>query len=306
MNISPLAKSGIFLSIGVFIFGFIDNLTLLISDQVSVGQFHFTRSIVACSAVLLIAYYRRENIIPINWSPVLLRTFFNTLAMLLYFGVIPMMPIAEAGAGLFTSPIFVLLFSFIFFKESISKVQVIAFALGLLGVFLIFGRNFEGFTFYHIFPILAGASYAIGVILTNRYCSKETPLTLLLCFLVAIGIVGFLITIWFTVYPVDDKYLLEAPFLFKGWQETDAFYWKMIVFVGLSGATAIYLMILAYQIGRPTYSAIYEYTYLISAGFFGWYLWGTVPTFLSFIGIIAIILAGTIIAINGALGRNSG
>ncbi len=305
MNISPLAKSGIFLSVGVFIFGFIDNLTLLISDQVSVGQFHFTRSIIACVAVLLIAYFRRENIFPKNWSPVLLRTVFNTLAMLLYFGVIPMMPIAEAGAGLFTSPIFVLFFSFIFFKESISKVQVGSFALGLLGVFLIFGRDFEGFTIYHIFPILAGASYAMGVIFTNRYCSKETPLSLLFCFLVAIGIVGFLITLWFTVYPAGEKYLLEAPFLFKGWQEMDAFYWTMIVFVGLSGATAIYLMILAYQIGRPTYSAIYEYTYLISAGFFGWYVWGTVPTFLSSIGIIAIIVAGAIIAMNGALVRKS-
>jgi drug/metabolite transporter (DMT)-like permease len=37
--------------------------------------------------------------------------------MILYFSVIPMMPIAEAGAGLFTSPIFVLLFSFLFFGE---------------------------------------------------------------------------------------------------------------------------------------------------------------------------------------------
>ena len=161
MNISPLTKSALYLSAGVFIFGFIDNLTLLISNQVSVGQFHFTRSIIACSAVLLIAYYKRENIIPINWPPVLLRTFFNTLAMLLYFGVIPMMPIAEAGAGLFTSPIFVLLFSFILFKEPIYKVQVIAFALGLLGAFLIFGRNFEGLTFYHIFPILAGACLSL-------------------------------------------------------------------------------------------------------------------------------------------------
>ena len=306
MNISPIAKSGIFLSAGVFIFGFIDNLTLLISDQVSVGQFHFTRSIVACSAIIVIIYLKRENMVPINWFPVLLRTFFNTLAMLLYFGVIPMMPIAEAGAGLFTSPIFVLVFSFIFFKEHISKIQVVSFALGLLGVLLIFGRNFEGFTPYHVFPILAGASYAIGVIMTNRYCSKETPLTLLFWFLVAIGAAGFLITSWFTIYPVEAKYLLEAPFLFKGWQEMGIYYWGVIFFVGLSGSVAIYLMIAAYQIGRPTYSAVYEYTYLISAGFFGWYFWDTLPNFLSLLGIFAIILAGTIIAISSAQLKQTG
>ena len=58
-----------------------------------------------------------SNLIPKNIKLVLLRTIFNVIAMILYFGVIPMMPIAEAGAGLFTSPIFVLLFSFLFFGE---------------------------------------------------------------------------------------------------------------------------------------------------------------------------------------------
>ena len=40
-SLSPLAKSGILLTLGLSIFGFADNLTLLVSDEVSVGQFHF-------------------------------------------------------------------------------------------------------------------------------------------------------------------------------------------------------------------------------------------------------------------------
>ena len=36
-------------------FGFTDNLILLISDQVSVGQFHFSRSLFASVLVLLLA-----------------------------------------------------------------------------------------------------------------------------------------------------------------------------------------------------------------------------------------------------------
>ena len=299
-NISPLARSGILLSSGLFIFGFGDNLIILISSQVSVGQFHFSRSIVACLAVLIFASIAREQLLPKNWKAVLVRTFFNVVAMLLYFGVIPMMPIAEAGAGLFTSPIFVLLFSYLIFREPISLAQLFSFALGLLGVYLIFGKNFGDFTPYHIFPVIAGASYAIGVIMTNRYCSQENPVTLLFYFLVTIGLVGYLITIWFTSFPVNEKYLLEAPFLFKGWQEMDAYYWLLITFVGLCGAVAIYLMIIAYQIGRPTYSAIYEYAYLISAGFFGWYFWSIIPDLWSLIGIISIIVAGIIIAINSS------
>ena len=295
---SPTAKSGIFLSVGVFIFGFADNLMLFISEQVSVGQFHFNRSIIAGLVVLLIAYFKRESIKPKSWKAVSSRTFCNTIAMILYFGVIPMIPIAEAGAGLFTSPIFVLIFSCLFFKQTISKIQIIAFALGLVGVLLILGANLSKLTVFHTFPILAGASYALGVIITNRHCKNESPFTLLLAFLVSIGFVGLIMTTWFTIFPASHFYLNQAPFLFNGWQAVDSFYWWIMVIVGLSGALAIYLMIIAYQIGNPTFSAIYEYVYLISAGVFSWYLWAITPGLYSFIGIFSIVIAGAIIAFN--------
>jgi len=63
----------------------------------------------------------------------------------------------------------------------------------------------------------------------------------------------------------------------------------------LLSSVAIYLIIKAYQISKPTYAAIYEYTYLISAGLFSWLFWGIFPNFYGLIGIISIIIAGIII-----------
>ena len=128
----------------------------------------------------------------------------------------------------------------------------------------------------------------------------KNPLTLLLAFLVAIGCLGFIMTLWFTFFPASNSNVYQAPFLFKGWQSVDSFYWWIMVVVGLAGALAIYLMIIAYQIGNPTFSAIYEYVYLIAAGFFSWYIWSITPTSLSFIGILAIVIAGIIIAFNSS------
>ena len=80
---SPTFKSGIFLSAGVCIFGFADNLMLFISEQVSVGQFHFHRSIIAGFIVLLIDILKRERIKnQKSWKAVSARTFFNTIAMI--------------------------------------------------------------------------------------------------------------------------------------------------------------------------------------------------------------------------------
>ena len=297
-NFTPLLKSAFLLCSGLFIFGFSDNFIILISNEVSVGQFHFSRSLIACLTVLVIAYYFKESLIPTNLKMVLLRTIFNVIAMILYFGVIPMMPIAEAGAGLFTSPIFVLLFSFLFFGEKISIRQLFSFVMGFIGVFLILGTNISNVTIYHLLPILAGACYATGTIFTNKFCKKENPLSLLFIFLVSIGISGFLVCMWFTFNPIEIKHLNHAPFLFMSWQNTDLYFWSILTFLGISSALAIYLIIYAYQIYKPSYSSIFEYTYLISAGFFGWLFWGQIPSLMSFLGIVAIILAGINIALN--------
>ena len=291
-SLSPLKQSGILLTVGLLIFGFADNLTLLVSDQVSVGQFHFSRSLCAIFVVLVFSRFSGAKIFPKNWKAVFARAFFNVVAMLLYFGVIPMMPIAEAGAGLFTSPVFILLFSYFLFKENITKRQIFSFLLGLLGVSLILGNDYSNITIYHIFPVLAGASYAMGTIVTNRYLKEEDPVAILLCFLLSIGLVGLLLTVFFTVNPVKETYLIEAPFIFKPWSNQGIFFWAVMIFLGFTSSSAIYLMIKAYQISRPSYAAIYEYTYLISAGFFSWLFWGSVPTFASLCGIIAIVIAG--------------
>ena len=298
-SLSPLAKSGILLTLGLSIFGFADNLTLLVSDEVSVGQFHFSRSLSAIIIVIMFAYFSNTYLVIKNWTAIIFRTFFNVISMILYFSVTPMMPIAEAGAGLFTSPIFVLIFSFLFFKENITLKQIFAFSLGILGVYLIVGRNLQP-TIYHFFPILAGATYAVGAIITNKYLQEEEPLSILLCFLFSIGLIGLIISLFFTYYPVDVTISEKAPFIYRPWQGQNLYFWIIMFFLGFLSSVAIYLIIKAYQLSKPTYAAIYEYTYLISAGFFSWLFWGIVPNFYSFIGIFFIVIAGTLIIISNS------
>ena len=298
-SLSPLAKSGILLTLGLSIFGFADNLTLLVSDEVSVGQFHFSRSLSAIIIVIMFAYFSNTYLVIKNWTAIIFRTFFNVISMILYFSVIPMMPIAEAGAGLFTSPIFVLIFSFLFLKENITSKQIFAFSLGILGVYLIVGRNLQP-TIYHFFPILAGATYAVGAIITNKYLQEEEPLSILLCFLFSIGLIGLIISLFFTYYPVDVTISEKAPFIYKPWQGQNLYFWIIMFFLGFFSSVAIYLIIKAYQLSKPTYAAIYEYTYLISAGFFSWLFWGIVPNFYGFIGIFSIVIAGALIIITNS------
>ena len=294
-RIPPATRGGVLLVTGISIFGLTDNFTMLVSDQVGVGQFHFSRSIFACVMVFFLARYFKMTVIPQNWGPVLVRTLFIAASMLLYFSVIPMMPIAEAGAGLFTSPIFVLIFSTLFFKEKIGIRRVLAVVIGSLGVLMVLQPGGSQFTPFHLLPILAGACYAMGSIITYRYCREESSLALLMGFLIAIGLIGGVSTTVLTALPVAPTLLAEAPFLFSPWQSVDLAFWGWMVMIAAGAASGLSLMTRAYQLTQTSYAVIFEYAYLISAGFFSWLFWGIIPNINSLIGIMLIVMAGVVI-----------
>jgi len=294
---TPATRGAILLVSGISIFGFSDNLTLLVSDQVSVGQFHFSRSLIAMFMVFGLGRVFGLSVIPKYWKPILIRTFFMVTSMLLFFGVMPMMPIAEAGAGLFTSPIFVLIFSTIFFKERIGWRRIAAVIIGSCGVLLVLQPGADGFTFYQIMPMMAGACYALGSIITYRYLRDESPLAILMSFIVSIGLCGFLITTLLTLFPVAINLVEQAPFLFMGWQSVDGMFWLWMLIIAALSSCALSLMTRAYQLTLTSYAAVFEYAYLISVGLFSWLFWGIVPNGMSSIGILLIIFAGVIIVL---------
>ena len=296
-RVPPATRGAILLVSGISIFGFSDNLTLLVSDQVGVGQFHFSRSLLSIVMVVIIGRIFGLSVVPCHWKPILMRTVFMVTSMLLYFGVMPMMPLTEAAAGLFTSPIFVLIFSAVFFKERIGWRRIMAVIIGTCGVIMVLQPNSESFSFYHFLPVLAGACYAMGSIITYRYLRDESSLAILMGFIVSIGLCGAIGSTALTVFPVSNELLSQAPFLFKGWQSVDGLFWLLMAVIAACASISLSLMTRAYQLTKTSYAAIYEYAYLISVGLFGWLFWGVVPGIISVLGTTLITLAGVVIVL---------
>lgn len=294
---SPENRGALLLVLGISVFGFSDNLTLLVSDQVGVGQFHFSRSLFAILLIAAVSRFFGYSIMPVRWKPMIARTAFMVIAILVYFSVMPMMPIAEAGAGLFTSPIFALLFSSLFFRERIGWRRTLAVAIGTAGVLLILKPGQAGFSPFHLLPVLSGACYAFGSIITYRYLGIESPMAILMSFFVAIGSCGALVASSFTIFPVPDSLHTQAPFLFTGWQSVGTNFWLWMMVIAIGASLALSLMTRAYQIAKTSNAAIYEYAYLLSVGVFGWMFWGITPDPISIVGIIFIMVAGMMIVV---------
>ncbi len=278
--------------------GLSDNLVPLVSDNIGLGQYHFLRSAMSVAVFLVLREFISFSLRPARWGPVLWRALFLSLSMALFFSVLSFLPVALAGAGLFTSPVFVLLFSVFIFRLRPGWRRIVAVALGSFGVWLILRPDMQGFSPIQILPILAGAFYAGASLTTRRYCAKESPYTLSMAYFIMIGIIGFLWALALDLGNISgaDK----TAFLLRGlvWPSPEIYLW-VAVMTGLS-VLGILMITKAYQMAETSYMSIFEYSYLISAGIIGWLLWGNIFRLGEFAGMGLIVAAGLLVVFSAS------
>ena len=124
---------GLLILASMAILGLSDNLFYFTHDAMGLGQFHALRAFLSILLLVPFAWVMKISLRPLRWRQTLMRTVLITIAMILYFGSLPIMSVAEAAAGLFTSPIFVLLFTALIYKEAIGWRRITAVAIGTLG-----------------------------------------------------------------------------------------------------------------------------------------------------------------------------
>ena len=125
-----LMLAGILVFSAMTMIGLVDNLIKYIGEDGGVWQFHFSRSVIICIVLLIVSRIYKLQLLPNNFFFVAIRSFFGATAMIMYFGALSVIPIAEAGAGLFTAPIFVLIISSFYFKVKIGIWRILAVVIG--------------------------------------------------------------------------------------------------------------------------------------------------------------------------------
>ncbi len=288
---------GFYIIPSMFIIGLIDNFVRFIALEAGVWQFHFIRSCIGTVAIILFCLYKGHSLRPNRLGVVFIRSVFIASSMLLYFGSLALMPIAEAGAALFSSPIFILGFSVLFFKTKVGLLRILSVGVGFTGVLLLLKPDFTNFSIITLFPMVAGALYAMGQILTRHYCADEKTSVLLLGFFAMIGIMGFIGSVFLMLLDLSPETIALAPFFLTGWQPISSEFMFWVVIQASGSLIAVAGLIKGYQVAEPTFVAIFEYSFLIFAGFWGWVIWSQVPDMIGFFGIVLIIGAGMAITI---------
>lgn len=278
------------------VIGFTDNFVRVIARDGGLWQFHATRTAMALVILAVVALPLGLRLRPKRAQRVLARSAIHGTAMVIYFGALAFLPVAQVAAGLFTAPIFVLLIQRMVFGQSISLWQALAVAVGFLGVVIVLGPEvMKGASAAALLPVIAGALYALGNIATRAWCEDESAETLLAGFFGMLGVFGLIGMAVLTLVPVEagDG---PAQFLFRGaeWPTGTFLWWTFVQAAG--SLLGVGLMIKAYQMSEAARVSVFEYVILPTSAFWTWAIWGETLVWYSWIGMTLIVLAGVMIA----------
>lgn len=199
-------------------------------------------------------------------------------AMAMTFNGIVALPLAEATTIAFTTPIFATILGAVVLGEPTGWRRWSAVALGFAGVLIVVQPG------GHAMP-LAGAAYGISAalltavvfILLRQIGRTERAQT----------------TVWWfsvlSLLPLGIGYVWSA-------RAHDAGTWALLVAVGLFGGAAQLAMTASLRRGAVSLVVPFDYTSLLWATAFGWWLFGTLPDAATWIGAPVIVGSGLAIA----------
>jgi drug/metabolite transporter (DMT)-like permease len=279
------------------VIGFTDNFVRVIAAEAGLWQFHLVRSVMIVVMLAMVARPLGLDLRPKRLKAVVARSALHGVALMIYFGSLAFLPVAQVAAGLFTAPIFVLLISRFVYGHRIGIVRVLAVAVGFLGVGLVLGREaIAGLSLPALMPVIAGAFYAMGNIATREWCAEETTETLTLGFFAGIGSFGLIGLIALTLFPVAVPEG-TAGFVARGWVWPSAAFYGWTFVQAAGSLIGVAMLMRAYQIAEASRVSVFEYLALPLAAFWGWTLWGETLGLWAALGMGCIALAGAMIAL---------
>lgn len=202
------------------------------------------------------------------------------------------LPIADAVAVFFVSPLVITVFSVAFLRETVGWRRWAAVAVGFAGVLLIVKPGTAAFQLASIFPMVAATLYAVMHIIARRIGGTESAATMAiysqLTFLIVSATIGLCIG--------DGRFAAMAPadleFLVRPWAPVDPADYPVFVLLGISGLAGVMFISQAYRLSEAAFAAPFEYVSMPMAVIWGVTVFGTWPDGTAWMGIALILGSG--------------
>jgi len=206
-----------------------------------------------------------------------LRAIYGTIGMILNFGAVIILPLAEATTMGFTAPIFAVILSMIMLKDKVGPWRWSAVLLGFAGIVLIAQPGSGHIPLFGAMVALGGAfMVALISIQIAGLSQTEQPVT---------------IVFWFSIISAP-LCALGLPFVIESHTEQQ---WLLLAGLGALGALGQILLTAALRYGKVASVIVMDYSSLFWATLYGWLIWDTLPTQWTWVGMPLIVSAGLLI-----------
>lgn len=279
---------------GVFLFSIQDAILKGMSGDHAVTLAMVLRSIVALPILLVMVHYESglKALKTRNWRLLVARGLTLLTAYTTYYMAFPALPLAEAIALFFISPIFVTLLAALFLREKVTPRSWAAVIMGFVGVLIILRPGTGLFEPAALLSLFSAAAYAFAMVLARKYGSDEP--TTVMAFYVngAYLVTASLTALLFHALGVTALGHPSLDFLVRPWAMPDATDLGLMALCGIIAAAAMSFLTHAYRMAKANLVAVFEYTGMLWVPLWGFLLFDEVPRLTTVIGTAVIIAAG--------------
>jgi drug/metabolite transporter (DMT)-like permease len=256
--------------LSALLFAIMSALVRYLGEKYPVGQIVFFRSAFAILPVVIIYAWRHELTAAVRTARPLGhvgRGLISILGMFCNFAALARLPIVDATAISFASPLITVALAAIFLKERVRTYRWSAVIVGLAGILVMLAPYFDpalhaeaaASTVGLAFAISGAVSSAANVIQTRRLTQTETTSSIVLYFSLICALAG----------------LATWPFgwLMPTWPEFGA-----LLTIGLCGGLAHLLLTESYRLAPASLLAPFDYTSMIWVFLLGYFFFNELPT----------------------------
>ena len=266
-------------------FGFaLMSLFVKLSGDLPSMQKGFFRNIIAVfiSSIPLLKHWKVINTPKdkTGWLVLILRSVFGTIGLVLNFYAISHISLADSSIIQKLSPFIIIILSYIFFKEEMTRFQFFAIIIAFIGITLIIKPSGNNIISMGALAALLGALCAGIAYTCVRYLGTH-------------NISGEFIIFFFS----SLSSLMLLPYLILDYRTMTYYQLSMLILAGISATIGQYGVTFAYKFAAAKNISVFDYSQVLFSGIFGYIFFGEFPDFQSLIGYIIVISVGIVLVL---------
>ena len=294
-QMSPAMLGALCAILSSFIFSLNDAVIKFLAGGYALHQVVLFRSVIALVIVCcLIAPFT------VGWGIMrtrklglhMLRGLCVVFANMTFFLGLAAMPLADAVAIFFVTPIMITLASVLVLGETVGPRRWAAIAVGFIGVLVMMRPGTEAFQFASLLPLAAAVFYASIHILTRKLGMAESAVTMVFY----IQIMFIVVCVAMGLVVGDGRFGNQSDpsleFLLRAWIWPDPADFPLFLLIGAGIGFGGFLISQAYRVTEASFVAPFEYLALPISVVWGIVFFAEHPQTLDYVGMALILGAG--------------